>query len=103
MRKNEFEIWLMESYLTQNGTPLQKRPRSDAISRCKRVEKYEGNLDAHFEKDKMFSLLEKLTYSRADEMAGITPLHAVRIKGNIHNGTASLRSAIKLYQKFCRE
>ena len=100
MRENDFEAWLEESYITRNGNRLQKRPRSDAKSRCKRVEKYEGDLDIHFADDRMAGLLNTLAYSRADEASGTKPQHTIPIDGNIFNGTASLRSAIKLYQQF---
>jgi hypothetical protein len=101
MKENDFEEWLINEYVTRNGGRLQKRPRSDAKSRCKRVEKYEGDLDAHFERDKMRSLLDSLAYSKNDHEAGISPCHSIPIDGNIQNGTASLRNAIKLYYQFC--
>jgi hypothetical protein len=101
MKENEFETWLKEGYVTRNGTPLEKRPRGDALSRCRRVEKYEGDLDAHFKKDKMRSLLESLTYTKADQEAGVSPQHTIPIDGNILNGTASLRNAVKLYLQLC--
>ena len=101
MKENEFGTWLKEDYVTRNGTHLQKRPRGDALSRCRRVEKYEGDLDIHFKKDNMQCLLESFTYTRADQEAGVSPQHTIPIDGNILNGTASLRNAVKLYLQFC--
>lgn len=101
MRENEFGEWLEKIYVTKNGTRLEKRPCSDAKSRCKRVEKYEGDLDSHFEKDKMQELISRLTYSRNDDESGISPPHSIPIEGDIYTGTASLRSAVKLYKEFC--
>jgi len=63
-------------------------------SRCKRVERYEGDLDSHFAQDEMQSILQALTYSRADKSSGISPQHTVPIEGDVVNGTASLRSAV---------
>ena len=103
MKKNEFDKWLIEKYVTRNGTPLQKRPRSDAKSRCKRVERHEGDLDIHFKKDNMLSLLNKLAYSKGDQESGVSPRHSIPIDGNIQNGTASLRNATNLYCQFCMD
>lgn len=103
MREPEFLIWLENDYKTANGTRMQKRPRGDAKSRCKRVENHEGDLDLHFSNDKMQMLIKKLTYSRADESFGTLPKHNIFIDGNLVKGTASLCSAIKLYQQFCIE
>jgi hypothetical protein len=101
MRDPDFALWLEQSYRTKNGSHLEPRPRSDARSRCKRVEKYEGDLDRHFAHDGMQSLLAILTYSRADEAKGILPQHSIPIDGDVANGTNSLRYAITLYKLFC--
>ncbi|MBM9521267.1 hypothetical protein JWG39_15715 [Desulforhopalus vacuolatus] len=101
MKENEFEKWLIDEYVTRNGTRLQKRPRSDAKSRCKRVEKHEGNLDSHYKMDGMRSLLNSLAYSKSDQDAGVSPKHSIPIEGDILNGTASLRNAVNLYCQFC--
>ena len=101
MREDDFEEWLKNEYITRSGGRLKKRPRSDAKSRCKRIERYEGDLDTHFERDKMRGLLDSLIYSKNDQKAGILPNHTIPIDGNIVDGTASLKSAIKLYYQFC--
>lgn len=101
MKDNDFENWLIETYKTQDGGRLQNRPISDALSRCRRVEKYEGDLDAHYHKDKMKNLFYKLTYSKDDEETGVTPRHSIPIQGNIYNGTSSLKNAVNLYRQFC--
>ena len=101
MRDLEFKIWLKNSYRTQKGKSLENRPQSDAISRCKRVDKYEGDLDTHFRDDGMKSLLEKLVYTKEDEDKKNLQKHYIDIDGNIRNGTASLRNAVKIYRQFC--
>ncbi len=100
MDSKGFKRWLEQNYLTRNGTYLQKKPQSDAMSRCNRVEKDEGNLDAHFNKDEMQGLLDILTYTRSDASSGMPHQHSIIINGDVVNGTASLRNAIKLYQQF---
>jgi hypothetical protein len=93
MRDDEFGEWL-EKY-----TSLQPRPRSDAKSRCRRIERYKGNLDSLFILDKLKRLLEEFTYTRNDELNGIEP--PISIGGKPVNGIASLKNAIKLYSRFC--
>jgi hypothetical protein len=98
MRDDNFSTWL-ENYITRYGTPLESRPRSDAMSRCRRVEEFKGDLDLHFYRDEMRSLVEEFTYSRDDESNNIPP--PILINGDPVTGTASLKYAIKLYLKFC--
>lgn len=78
---------------------------SDCISRCRRVIRYEGDLDVHFNNDKGNILLEKLTYSRIDAEECKNPKHTIPIKGSkgyysIYEGTNSLFSAVKRYFDF---
>ena len=70
------------------------------LSNCYRVERYEGDLDKHFEDDGMDALLGWLDYSTADERMGVQQRHNVPISGNIRNGTATLKSHTKLYWEF---
>jgi hypothetical protein len=103
MRDDDFAMWLEQNYRTKQGTRLETRPRSDARSRCKRIERYEGNLDIHFAQDRMNSLLEALAYSRDDERGGVSLRHHIPIDGDEVNGTASLRNAANLYRLFCQD
>jgi hypothetical protein len=93
MRNDDFATWLELNYVTRKGTRLEVRPRSDAKSRCKRVERYEGDLDMHFAQDKMEGLLQTLSNYQ----------HRVPIDGDIVIGTASLRNAVNLYRLFCQD
>ena len=102
MRTAAFAAWLRDTYRTRKGTPLEPNPQNDALRRCERVEKKEGDLDQHFTNDRLQNLLTRLTYSSEDAAARRPPKHRIVIDGDIRNGTASLRSAIMLYQSFCR-
>ncbi|MCI5224311.1 MAG: hypothetical protein D3924_16990 [Candidatus Electrothrix sp. AR4] len=64
------------------------------------MERYEGNLDDHFTKDNGASLLKKLSYSNKDQLNNRAANHKIPIDGNVHDGTATLKSAINLYFKF---
>ena len=52
--------------------------------------------------DEMAGLLHKFEYGRKDQKQGRRPSHAVPIDGDLTSGTATLKSAIVLYAKFCR-
>ncbi len=61
MRQGDFEDWLR--YV---GNYTEGSIRS-ILSTCQRVERYEGDLDGHFEEDGMDALLGRLDYSTTDE------------------------------------
>jgi len=91
----QFKLYLSKKYANE-------RVVGDAISRCKRVAKYEGNLDRHFEIDQGHSLLDRLTYSKKNADLQIEPRHSINIKGtkgytSVYEGTLSLYRAVELY------
>lgn len=100
MREEQFRQYLSNKY---------KNPRviSDTISRCKRVEKYEGNLDKHFEEDEGGLILKRLTYGKRDAELCREPKHSIKINGSkgyisIYEGTLSLHKAVTLYFDYKR-
>jgi hypothetical protein len=78
------------------GGRLVVAAQRDAVSRCRRVEASEGDLDTHYDRDEMHDLLARFTFSRHD----IAPAHHIEISGDVYNGTASLRNALRLYGEF---
>lgn len=94
--RDDFATWLATTYKTRTGSRLVVAAQRDAISRCRRVEASEGDLDAHYDRDQMHDLLARFTLSRHD----IAPAHQIEIVGDVYNGTASLRNALRLYQQF---
>ena len=93
-QRRRFETWLE----TVRG--LDARTIRVRISNCKRVEQFEGDLDAQFDADGLNRLIDRLTYSSEDARYERMPKHNVPIDGDIHNGTATLKSAVNLYRKF---
>ena len=86
MQEARFKVWLgVERELTA-GTVGSR------ISNCRRVEHYEGDLDAHYDTDRLADLMERLNPRG--------PEHKIPINGNIYNGTATLKSAVSLYRDF---
>ena len=88
-----------ESYL-RNVRGLSDNTIGSRIANCNRLERYEGDLDAHFDNDGMADLLDRLTYSTHDQHKGLPPRHRVPINGDVRNGTATLKSAATLYMEF---
>lgn len=81
---------------------------SDCISRCKRVEQFEGNLYDHYSKDRGRSLLDRLSYSMDDVGRGLEAKHNIMIDGkkgykSIYDGTASLRKDVQHYFDFLKQ
>ena len=94
MRDVEFEHWL------QQCTNLTEGPRRNALSRCRRVERTEGDLDQHCADDGLETLLAVLTYSTGDQRKGTPVQHHIQIAGDMRNGLASLANAIRRYKDF---
>jgi hypothetical protein len=94
MREDAFRSWLSNTRGYGTGTVNSR------VSNCKAVEVCEGDLDEHFDQDRLRGLVEKLTYSKADERQNRPARHQIPINGNVYNGTATLRSAVSLYKQF---
>lgn len=90
-RMQAFESWLLDH------TELSLDAIDSHVANCKKLERYEGDLDAHFARDRMATLLARLSYGTADERRGAWPRHRVPISGNLRNGTANLKSSATLY------
>lgn len=99
----DFEFWLENTYKIAGGKQMDRRSRQSRISNVRNVEEYEGNLDEHYRRDKMASLLRRFEYSRDEEARHVAPRHRVPFEAGAdkYNGTATLKSAINLYRKFC--
>lgn len=97
MREMQFSNWL--------GLNRGLRPQTvnSRINNCKRIEEFEGALDAQYDKDRLAGLIERLTYSREDDQYNKPQRHKVPIDGNIYNGSATLKSAAILYRDFRRD
>jgi len=90
-----FEAWLNDVYKTSSGKAMASNAIAALLSTCRRVEKYEGDLDDHAARSRDV-LLNRLTYSTSLGRA----LHSIPINGNVYTGTAGLRAAVNQYFKF---
>jgi hypothetical protein len=96
MQDQRFAQWLAEVYRTDTGAVMDPAARASRMSNCRRVEQYLGDLDRAYDDDHMESLIGRLELSR-DET---TPRHGIPIDGDLYTGSATLKSAARLYQKF---
>ena len=94
MQENDFIRYL------KDVCNLAERTVTARVSNCRRVERYEGDLDDHFQADRMVSLMHSLTYSTEDATQNRPARHNMPIVGNVRNGTATLKQAAGLYQQF---
>ena len=81
---------------------MSERTIGSRSANCKRAERYEGDLDRHFDNDQCQSLLWRLTYSTDDQDRKRTPKHNIPIDGNVRTGSATLKQAVSLYVQFRR-
>ena len=95
MRDEAFRAWLAQKYVAGGA--------ASRASEASRVEQRYGDLDSHFVRDGFERLLTHLPYSTADELAGLRNPTRIPIDGNIRNGLASLRPAIRCYRDFTIE
>lgn len=96
MRTEQFFQWLLNNGYGASTSKTR-------LSNCIRVSEYEGDLDSHFRRDRCKGLLQKLVYSNQDKMLNISPKHNIPINGDIYNGTATLKQAVRLYINFCED
>lgn len=98
MQQEAFRDFLRNHY--KGGGHLAEGTIKSRIANCITVETHEGDLDQHFERDGLEDLLERLEYTAADAHVHRKPRHRVPINGDIRNGSATLKSAVTLYQAF---
>jgi hypothetical protein len=90
MKQKEFEVWLTNREM-DSGTI------SSRVSNVNRVCEFEGDVDKHFDSDCGKIIIEKLSYSTSDQHNALPPRHSIPIEGELRNGSATLKSAVKLY------
>lgn len=93
--RGDYKDWLESQELAEGTVNAQ-------LYRCSQVEKYEGDLEEHFAKDRMQSLLRKLAYSAEDERRDKSNPSAILLgpNANIRKNLASYRHAANKYRKF---
>src|SRR5262245_2666223 len=92
--EHAFTHWMHHQHGLSEPTCLSR------VANCRRIEDYEGDLDAQYTADRCAGLLKRLHYTRDDANAGRRALHRIPINGDPYTGTATLRTAVQLYVQF---
>ena len=93
MRYAAFQRWLERRY--------KPNVAATRAANARRVEDALGDLDIAHRRDRLEQIRDHLAYSRADERFGVLNRSGIKISGDVYNGLATLRQAIKLYADFC--
>ncbi len=94
MQEQAFRMWLRQA------RGLKKAVVASRVSNCRRVEQHKGDLDTHWNRDRLVALLDQFDYSKKDQRNGTPPRHGILIEGDPYTGTATLKHAIDLYRAF---
>lgn len=94
-----------EQYGEYLSERIEKRPKADYLSRCRRVEDGLGvDLDQEYERDGGKQLISILSYTVDDEKnhKPVPPGLGFGAGSNYRTGMASLKTACAKYFEFCR-
>lgn len=93
MQQQRYKAWLELQKYQSNTITAQ-------LHRAGRVEEHYGNLDVHYEKDQLESVIEELRYSTADRVANKPNPSKIPFNGDPYSNLASYRDAVNRYKKF---
>lgn len=74
--------------------------RQNSVAFVRRIETHYGDLDEHYERDALESVLSELEYSAIDERNNEPNPSRLEINGNIRNSLASHKSRLNQYIRF---
>lgn len=94
MKTREFKSWLASRKPFDSGTVNAR------VANALRVERFHGNLDDVHANGEFGGLIRQFDYSTDDQRCGARAKHKVPIKGDVRNGSATLKSALVLYDEF---
>lgn len=94
--KPTYQGWLEEQNYAGGTVQAQ-------MHRAGRVEEFYGDLDEHYDHDRLRSVIDELKYSTEDERRSKPNPSKIPFNGNSRNNLASYRNAIERYCKFRRE
>ena len=73
------------------------------VHRAGRVEKHYGDLDEHYDRDGLQSVIDELKYTAEDERRNLPNPSKISFSGDIRSNLASYRNAAERYCRFRRE
>jgi hypothetical protein len=89
----DFQFWLEQQSKDTSTVAGQ-------LNRATRVEKNYGNLDKHYAKDRLQSIIDNLTYTQEDERKRRPNPSKINFEGNIRNTLSLFRYAVEQYRRF---
>lgn len=95
MKREEFKNWLVKNY--KNGKGMAIHAAESRVSNAQKVEDALGNLDKHYEADKLASVIAQLGYSARETR---TLPKGIAINGDYVTGMATLRQGVRRYIDF---
>ena len=96
MKETDYRQWLERQ-------DLQEQIITTQIYRVNRVEEFHGDLDEHYARDRMASVIEELKYSRDDQRSHQPNPSKIPFNGDIYSNLNSYRNAVERYRKFMDE
>jgi len=94
MQRQEFKDWLIDNKKYDITTANSR------IGNCSTIEQAYGNLDEHYENDRLSSVLNWLIYSKKDKREDVKPQPPLEIDGDVYTGLATLRQGLNRYLEF---
>ncbi|MER8863942.1 endonuclease NucS [Mesorhizobium sp. M0751] len=91
--RQDYKAWLEEQKYDSGTITAQ-------LHRVGRVEKFYGDLDAHFANGTLQNIIDELNYSAEDGRHNKPNPSKIQIEGNIRNNLASYKNAVVRYRKF---
>ena len=94
MDSQKFKQWLV------NVKGQRESAAAARVAGAMRIDAEYDIYNNYYVVGKKDDLMELFKYSKTDEKHGVRPLVNITINGNIYDGMASLRQALKLYFEF---
>ena len=93
LQTNGYRAWLEQRDLARSSIGTY-------VSDAKRVERHYGDLDEHFAKDRLSSVLQALQYSADDARRNAPNTSKILIDGNIYKNLGAYRATISKYRDY---
>ena len=89
----DFQLWLQQQNLDSASANQQ-------LNRATRVEKHYGNLDKHYTRDRLQTVIDDLQYTPEDEKRRRPNPSKINFDGNIRNNLSLFRYSVEQYRRF---
>jgi hypothetical protein len=97
MKRESFKNWLI------NVAGLRESAANSRIGNCSTVENAFGNLDDHYDRDRLSIVLSQLQYSLEDHRNNKPQHENLSIRGDLYTGLATLKQGVRRYFEFKEE